>query len=69
MNEKCDCEYCKTYSKYKWAVIMECGCGCHNLDGLTGHDKLCCEIPNGLRKDNPHTELEKAEDKMDQEYE
>jgi hypothetical protein len=54
---KCKCEFCTTYEFYKWAVIMECGCGCHNGDGMTGHDGLCCEFPNGLKKNNPHKEL------------
>lgn len=36
---------------------MECGCGCHKEDGMTGHDSLCCEFPNGLRKNNPYKKL------------
>lgn len=52
---------------------MECGCSCHDSDGITGHDGLCCEVPNGIRKNNPYKELEKAEvyrkilDKMEEE--
>ena len=75
MTNKCDCQSCQTYDKYKWAVIMECGCSCHDSDGTTGHDGLCCEIPNGLRKNNPYKELDKAEvyrkilDKMEEEDE
>jgi hypothetical protein len=38
---------------------MECGCSCHtNPDGRpSGHDGLCCEFPNGLRKNNPYKKL------------
>ena len=57
----CNCKFCTNYDKYKWAVIKECGCGCHDRDGLTGHDRLCCEIPNALRKNNPYETLESAE--------
>ena len=56
----CKCEFCTTYDKYKWAVIMECGCGCHTDDGITAHDGLCCAIPNGLKKNNPYTDLQPA---------
>ena len=24
---------------------------------MTGHDGLCCEFPNGLKKNNPHKDL------------
>jgi len=57
MEEKCKCQFCQTYEKYKWAVVMECKCGCHTGDGMTGHDGLCCEFPNGLKKNNPHKDL------------
>lgn len=53
----CECKFCKTYNKYKWAVVMECGCGCHTSDGLTGHDGLCCEVPNALKSNNSHKDL------------
>lgn len=53
----CKCNFCKTYNKYKWAVVMDCGCGCHTSDGLTGHDGLCCEVPNALKSNNPHKDL------------
>lgn len=59
--ETCNCKFCKTYRKYKWAVVMECPCGCHDGDGMTGHDSLCCEFPNGLRKNNPYKKLKSAE--------
>jgi hypothetical protein len=36
---------------------MECGCACHDDDGMSGHDSLCCEFPNVLRKNNPHKDL------------
>jgi hypothetical protein len=57
----CKCTHCINYEFYKWAVVMECGCGCHKSDGMTGHDGLCCSLPNGLKKNNPHKHLEKAE--------
>jgi hypothetical protein len=60
MKEKCSCKFCQTYEYYKWAVVMECGCGCHDSDGMSGHDSLCCEFPNGLRVNNPHKELKSA---------
>lgn len=62
MADKCGCEFCRTYEKYQWAVVMECKCVCHNLDGMAGHDSLCCEFPNGLRKNNPHTDLLSAKE-------
>ena len=40
---------------------MECKCGCHTSDGMTGHDGLCCSLPNVLKKNNPYKNLEKAE--------
>jgi hypothetical protein len=40
---------------------MECKCGCHDGDGMTGHDGLCCEFPNGLRKNNPYKKLKSAD--------
>jgi hypothetical protein len=56
----CTCKFCKTYDKYKWAVVTECPCCCHSDDGMTGHDNLCCSIPNGLKKNNPYKDLEPA---------
>lgn len=41
------------HDKYRWAVVMSCGCGCHTDDGVTGHVALCCSIPNGLKRNNP----------------
>lgn len=46
---------------YKWAVIMECKCSCHDGDGLAAHDSLCCAVPNGLRRKNPYKKLESPE--------
>ena len=40
---------------------MECKCGCHKSDGMTGHDALCCEFPNGLQKNNPYKKLKSVE--------
>ena len=57
----CKCIFCETYNKYKWAVVMECGCSCHDDDGMSGHDSLCCEYPNGLKRNNPHEELMSVE--------
>ena len=57
----CKCLFCETYNKYKWAVVMECGCSCHDGDGMSGHDGLCCEFPNGLKRNNPHHVLETRE--------
>lgn len=56
----CDCNFCKAYDQYKWAVVMECECSCHHGDGMTGHDNLCCEIPNGLIKNNPYLDLKSS---------
>ena len=39
---------------------MECKCACHTEYGMTGHDTLCCEVPNGLRKNNPYKKLKPA---------
>lgn len=60
-SKRCQCPFCTTHNKYKWAVVMECPCGCHSGDGMTGHDSMCCSVPNGLKKNNPHQELDKAE--------
>ncbi len=57
----CKCRWCRAYDKYKWAVVMECLCGCHSGDGMTGHEDLCCEFPNGLRKNNPYPRLKSSE--------
>lgn len=61
MGETCKCTFCNLYKYYKWAVIKECKCGCHESDGMVAHDNLCCSIPNGLIKNNPYNELESAE--------
>lgn len=54
----CDCDFCKTYDKYKWATISECGCACHTSStGLVGHEGLCCEYPNGKKEYNPYSNL------------
>jgi hypothetical protein len=58
---RCQCFFCKTYPLQKWATVMECGCSCHDGDGLAGHSSLCCPIPNALKKNNPYKNLEKAE--------
>lgn len=42
-----------------WAMVSECGCGCHTT-GYVGHERLCCEYPNVLKKENPFTDLESA---------
>ncbi len=63
MNKKektCQCTHCVNYEYFKWAEVEECGCGCHTGDGMTGHDGLCCSIPNGLIKNNPHKDLKPA---------
>ena len=57
---KCSCKMCYNYRRYKWAVIKECPCGCHNKSDPTGHDGLCCEFPNGRRSDIPFKKLESA---------
>jgi len=56
----CECDFCQTYDRYKWAVVMECCCGCHD-DGLIEHDTLCCGIPNALRRNNPYNDLQSSE--------
>lgn len=56
----CECTFCKAYDKYRWAVVMECKCICHDGYGITGHDGLCCEFPNALRRNNPHDHLKQA---------
>ncbi len=60
MSNECSCKFCSNYKYYKWAIVMECKCGCHDGDGITGHDGLCCEFPNALRKNNPHENLKPA---------
>lgn len=60
MKESCNCTHCVNYELYKWAVVMECKCGCHTGDGMAGHSGLCCEFPNGLKKNNPHENLKPA---------
>lgn len=54
---KCNCYFCEIYDKYRWAVISDCKCGCHNDDDVIGHDSLCCEFPNGKKKDSPYKKL------------
>lgn len=61
MSDKCRCTFCVNYDFYKWAKISECKCGCHTSDGTDGHSSLCCEFPNGLKKNNPHTDLMPSE--------
>jgi len=58
----CNCKFCRNYRRYVWAVIMECPCGCHTDKNKRpiGHDSLCCEFPNGKRKDNPYKKLKPA---------
>ena len=58
---KCNCEICQNIDKIKWATVNECKCGCHEMDGETGHSSLCCAYPNVLRKNNPYKDLEKLE--------
>jgi len=45
---------------YRWAIIMECKCACHDTPHPAGHDGLCCPFPNGKRNDNPYRELKPA---------
>ncbi len=61
MGKTCGCVYCTEHEKYTWAVVMKCGCSCHTDDGMTGHESLCCEIPNGLKVNNPFPELQDKE--------
>ena len=58
--KKCNCNFCKNYDKYRWAIITECPCACHTCEEISGHDGLCCEFPNGKRKDNPYKKLKPA---------
>ena len=58
--EKCHCKICKIIDKHRWATIMECGCVCHIDEGIAGHESLCCEYPNGKKKDNPYKNLRPA---------
>ena len=53
---RCKCILCTTYDNFRCATISECKCLCHSRDVVTGHDNLCCEFPNGLKKDNPDYE-------------
>ena len=55
----CKCTFCRNYEKYKWAVVMECKCGCHS-DGMTEHESLCCGFPNVLKKNNPFVKLRES---------
>lgn len=58
----CQCEFCVTHDKYRWATITECQCACHKADYPIGHEGLCCEFPNGKIKDNPYKELKPAKE-------
>jgi len=59
--KRCQCTFCKIHPYKKWATVMECKCICHTRDGMTGHEGLCCSLPNVLKKNNPCRKLEKAE--------
>ena len=61
----CKCDFCELYLKYKWSVVSECKCDCHDI-GFTGHDRLCCELPNVLKSDNPLTGLKSAKEYDDE---
>jgi hypothetical protein len=39
---------------------MECKCVCHDDQHPSGHDGLCCQFPNGKRKDSPYNNLKPA---------
>jgi hypothetical protein len=56
-NDKCQCKLCLNIDKYRWATVMECKCVCHDSDGLSGHESLCCEYPNVLKRNNPYMDL------------
>lgn len=58
--DRCQCDFYTTYDLLRWATIMECRCVCHDTEDIMGHEGLCCEFPNGKRKDNPHSELKSA---------
>lgn len=58
VNAKCQCDLCRTHDKYRWTTISKCRCLCHVVEVVTGHDSLCCEFPNGKRKDNPYLKEE-----------
>lgn len=60
-DKRCRCTFCKIHPYLKWATVMECCCACHLGDGITGHDELCCSLPNVLKKNNPYNNLEKSE--------
>ena len=62
MSKKCNCESCVNRDLYRWATIKECKCACHVNTDITGHDRLCCEFPNGLIKNNPYSELKPAKE-------
>ena len=57
----CGCDFCKNYDKYRWATIMECPCNCHDQKIPNGHDGLCCDFPNGRKKENPYKKLKTAD--------
>jgi len=56
--KKCTCDLCKEYDKHKWDTIKDCKCFCHESDDVCGHESLCCEYPNGKKKDNPYIRAE-----------
>lgn len=53
-NKSCECSLCKAYDTRRWETIESCQCACHTSDKIAGHDSLCCEFPNGKKKDNPY---------------
>lgn len=57
----CTCTGCVSGDKYRWAVISECKCCCHDSTEPSGHSGLCCEYPNGVRKKNPYFKLEHSD--------
>jgi len=42
-------------------MIMNCVCGCHTDKEIVGHSSLCCEFPNGKKKNNPYKKLKSVE--------
>ena len=50
---RCDCRLCLDNNKRRWQMIENCQCTCHDSDQPSGHDGLCCEFPNGRKKENP----------------
>ena len=54
MKKTCTCAICKETDKKRWETIEACRCGCHEADFPVGHERLCCEYPNGKKADNPN---------------